>query len=190
MVMLTAFSLAAHAEDPLRFSVLNFRPKEPAKAKWQPFVKYLEAALDRKVELTLYTYSELNTAVRQHAVDVVLTNPGHYIMLKHYNQLSAPLATQITRAGGQDISMFGGVIFTRNDAPHINALADIAGKKIAISSVDSLGSYQMEAFELFQAGIPLPKKRTFADYRPAPGPRSGSRAGRPRRSGLCAHRPT
>ncbi|MGZ5001407.1 MAG: EAL domain-containing protein, partial [Methylomonas sp.] len=58
---------------------------------------------------------------------------------------------------GQRATVFGGVIFSRADQSTINTLNDIKGKTIAVTSTDSLGGYQMEAYELKQAGIYLPQ---------------------------------
>lgn len=143
---------------PLKLGVLAFRPKAQTQTQWQPLATYLATALGRPVELTAYTYPEFNAAVAQNAVDVALTNPGHFILLKYREGLSAPLATLVTEAAGRELTAFGGVIFTRSDNASITSLADLAGKRIATADRESLGSYQMEAFELVEAGVPLPDK--------------------------------
>jgi diguanylate cyclase (GGDEF)-like protein/PAS domain S-box-containing protein len=154
--LLTASALAASAKEPLRFGVLAFRPKAQATAQWQPLANYLETALGRRVLLTVYDLPELETAVAQSAVDVVFTTPGHFIVLQNRYGLSAPIATQITEENGEGLSAFSGVIFTRADASGINTLADIVHQRIAITSTDFLGGYQMQAFEMLEAGLPLP----------------------------------
>ena len=144
------------AEAPLRFGVLAFRPKAQALAQWRPLAESLERSLGQKVELSAYSYPELNSAMAAKAVDVVLTNPGHFVALSHKFHLSAPLVTLVGLEGPHASTTFGGVIFTRADAAGINTLADLAGKRIATADTQSLGGYQMQAFELAERGVPLP----------------------------------
>lgn len=144
----------AWADDALRFGVLAYRPKAQAIAQWQPLASHLQATLGRRVELQVYDLNELEAAVANHALDVVLTAPGQYIALKHRYGLSAPMATQMTREAGRDVAAFGGVIFTRVDATTINRLEDLADQRIALTSLDFTGGYQMQAFELLEAGLP------------------------------------
>lgn len=158
ILLLNITALPVWAESPLRFGVLAFRPKDQALKQWQPLAAHIEKSLGRRVELSAYNYPDLNSAVRQNAVDIVLTNPGHYILLKRRYDLSAPLATQITKEREHELSTFGGVIFTRSDSTAINSLADLAGKRIAATNIDSLGGYQMQAVELLDAGVPIPAK--------------------------------
>ncbi len=144
----------AWADEVLRFGVLAYRPKAQAIAQWQPLASHLQATLGRRVDLQVYDLDELEAAVANHALDVVLTAPGQYIALKHRYRLSAPLATQMTREAGRDLAAFGGVIFTRADATTINRLEDLADQRIALTSLDFTGGYQMQAFELLDAGLP------------------------------------
>jgi diguanylate cyclase (GGDEF)-like protein/PAS domain S-box-containing protein len=157
MLLLLAISaLPASADSPIRLGVLAYRPKVQAVEQWQPLAVYLESALNRRVELTVYSHSELEEAVKRKAVDVVLTNPGHFIALQARHGLSAPLATQITREGDHELSNYGAVIFTRTDNSKINSFADLAAKRFAAVSTASLGGYQMQAYELLEAGVSLP----------------------------------
>lgn len=156
------FSEAAFCSDlqtPLKFAVLAFRPKAQAMTQWEPLATYLSSALGQRVELSVYDYSELDAAVSGNEVDIVLTNPGHAIQLQLQHNLSAPLVTQVNQADAYKLSAFGGVIFTRHDALSINSLADLSEKRIAVTLINSAGGYQMQAFELLSAGVPLPKKQ-------------------------------
>lgn len=143
---------SAFAKERLRLGILAYRPKPQAIAQWQPLAKYLEDSLDKRVELNVYDLGELDTAVAQDALDVVLTTPGQYITFKTRYGLSAPLATQITKAGEANVTAFGGVIFARSDVSEISLLEDLAGKRIAVASQDLIGAYQMQARELLEAG--------------------------------------
>ncbi len=150
------FALPASAEDPLKLGVLAFRSKAHTHTQWLPLAKYLETALERRVELTTYTFPELNDAVTQDKVDVVITNPGHFILLKFHKGLSAPLATLVTNEAGHHLSRYGSAIFAQADSSTVRSISDLAGKRIATTNKASLGSYQMAAFELLGAKVPLP----------------------------------
>jgi len=146
------------AEEPLRLGVLAYRPKPQAMAQWQPLAAYLETRLGRRVELAVYSYPELNAAVDQKSVDVVLTNPGHFILLQQRSHLSPPLVTQIALERNHALTQFGGVIFVRSEDKTIQRLADLAGKRIAAVDTDSLGGYLMQSLELAEEGVALPVK--------------------------------
>lgn len=146
----------AWAEIPLRLGILAVRPAEHAVQQWQPLATYLEHALQRRVRLSVHDYADLEAAVKHNDIDVLLTNPGHYILLKHRYRLSSPLATQITQKHGSPLATFSGVIFTLANNTSVTKLADLAGQRIATNGTTSMGGYVMVAYELLLAGVPLP----------------------------------
>jgi len=148
----------ARAAAPVRIGVLAFRPKPQTLAQWQPLAALLKRALpEREFTVAPLTYPEMNEAVAAGRVDFILTNPGHYVQIRRRFGLSSPLATLAGTEGGRRTSVFGGVIFTRAEAPAIQALADLKGRRIAFPDTESLGGYQMQAFELSRAGLRLPQ---------------------------------
>lgn len=159
MLLLSAAAAAnaAAGDSALQLGILANRPKDQEIPHWQPLASYLSSALARPVALSLYNHEELDVAASQHAVDVVLTAAAHNILLQHVSGLSAPLATLISYEQGHAFTAFGGVIFTRAElGGQIASLADLAGKRIAAVSTEAFGSYQMQALELLEAGMPLP----------------------------------
>lgn len=147
----------ASSNPPIRFAVLSFRPKPLVTAKWQPFIDYLNASLpDHHFVLEPLTYDELEQAVHTQQVDVVLTQPSHYILLTYRDGLLSPLATLIEREGPHALKRFGGVIVTRAERHDLNDLRDLRGKRIATSQIQSLGSYQAQALELKRHGVSVP----------------------------------
>lgn len=157
IVALLFATFFARAEETVRIGILSFRPKPQTMAQWQPLEAALRARMpEQRFVVQAYTYTELNEAVARRQLDFVLTNPGHYVLLSRRFQLSSPIATLLS--GGPDgmtLGQFGGVILSRADGPLLN-LADLAGQRIAVSSIESLGGYQMQAFEMKEAGVPLP----------------------------------
>ncbi len=67
----------------------------------------------------------------------------------------------MTDVGARPTSTFGGVIFCRAGQTRIQKLRDLKGLRIAFPEAESLGGYQMQAFELNQAGISLPGNTTL-----------------------------
>lgn len=145
-----------YGAEPIKIGILSFRSKPQTQAQWQPLATVLKHAMpESDFVVEALTLSELDTAVASGKLDFVLTNPAHYILLKKRSGLSAPLATLATIENGQPVMVFGGIIFTRADRRDINTLLDIKNKTVATTSTDSFGGYQMQAYELGQAGISL-----------------------------------
>jgi diguanylate cyclase (GGDEF)-like protein/PAS domain S-box-containing protein len=144
----------ALAAEPVRIAVLAFRPKPVAQVQWQPLALALKAAIpERDFVVQTYTLSELEAVVTSRQADFVLTNPGQYVLLTRRSGLLAPLATVLMDESGRETSAFGGVMFTRARYQTIQSLAALKGKSVAAVGQDSLGGYQMQAFELLQAGV-------------------------------------
>jgi PAS domain S-box-containing protein len=142
---------------PLKLGVLAYRPKPQVTAQWQPVADYIQSSLSRPVELAVYNHSELADVVARRAVDLVITTANQFILLQHTAGLSAPVATLMMREGPYHLSAYGSAIITRADRGDIGSLRDLAGQRVAVVSLQAFGGYQMPAFELLEASIPLPK---------------------------------
>jgi ABC-type phosphate/phosphonate transport system substrate-binding protein len=161
-VMLCLVMVTNAIATPVKIGVLAFRPKPQTLRQWQPLAVALKQAIpthDFVVEA--YTYPELDAAVTDHRVDFVLTSSGHYVLLKSRVALSSPLATLISDENGKNTGVFGGVIFCRSGTAHLDMLADIKGKRVAVASTESLGGYQMQAYELSKVGLHFPLDATL-----------------------------
>lgn len=144
--------------DTVQIGVLAFRPKPETLMQWRPLADVLKRSMPRHdFIVTAYTYPELEQAVAEKKVDFVLTNPGHYVLLSRTIGMSAPLATLIIDQAGTPLNVFGGVIFARSDRTDIRQLGDIKGKNLVATATESLGGYQMQAYEMALAGVHLPQ---------------------------------
>lgn len=160
LVLLTFIVVIATAEaaQPVRVGVLAFRPKPITQAQWKPLENLFKKAMPgQEFVVEALTLPEMEKAVAEKQLDFVLTNPGHYVFLNKRYGLSSPIATMVVDESGKLARAFGGVIFTRSDAVKIDTLDSLHGKKIAIVNADSLGAYQMQAYELKRAGVRLPQ---------------------------------
>jgi diguanylate cyclase (GGDEF)-like protein/PAS domain S-box-containing protein len=147
----------------VRIGVLAFRPKPQTLDQWRTLGDVLNQAIpSHHFVVEALTYPEMNDAVARKQLDFVLTNSGHYVLLKRRSGLSSPLATLAVDESNHKVTSFAGVIFTKADNPDIHTLADIKGKTIAASDGESLGGFQMQAYELFHAGVHLPKDARIA----------------------------
>ncbi|CAD6880482.1 Phytochrome, two-component sensor histidine kinase (EC 2.7.3.-); Cyanobacterial phytochrome B [Methylomonas albis] len=154
--LLTSFTALANA--PVRIGVLAYRPKPQTLEQWQALGKVLHQAIpEREFIVEALNYQELEASIDAKQLDFVLTNPGHYIHISYQHSFSAPLATLVRRENDRSQDMFGGVIFALAEREDLNALSDLRGKKIAVTSQDSLGGFQMQAYEAAQAGIDIVK---------------------------------
>lgn len=162
----SAVSSNTSSNIPLRFALLTFEDKQNTQRLWQPIIQLLENQLNQSSEvqqqyrmtLEVYYLDELAKIIEQGRADVVLTQPSQYLTFAQQNKLSTPLASLLRREANQVTDRFGGVIFTRADRHDINDLEQLKDKSIAITHLNGLGSYQMQAFELKQKAIPLTGK--------------------------------
>ncbi|MGC9456679.1 MAG: EAL domain-containing protein [Halothiobacillaceae bacterium] len=137
-----------------KVAVLAYRSVESTRARWQPLVEYLSAQVPgHRFALEVLHLDEMAEAVRRADVDFVFTQPSHYVAMTYQAGLSAPLATVVNRELGETTDRVGGLIFVRADRTDLNALSDLAGKRVAMAGYNSLGAFQMQAFELMKHGV-------------------------------------
>lgn len=149
-------SIPAYAAEPVVIGVLAFRPKPQTLKQWQPLAAVLKQAIpERDFVVEAYTYPEMEQATASRHLDFLLTNPGHYVLLAKRIGLTAPLATLAVDDHGHPGTEFGGVILSRADRGDIESLGDLKGRTIATASTDSLGGYQMQAYELSIQGVKI-----------------------------------
>ena len=145
----------SHAQSGLTLGVTQFRPLPIMLEQYQPLAEYLSAELGIPVELHLLEREELVTGSAIHHVDLLLTNPFHYQVLRHHSGLTSALATVATLEQGHATSSLGGVIFTTADRDDLNTLSDLRGQRVATPGESFLAAYQAPAYELLTIGIRL-----------------------------------
>lgn len=156
-------SLAAPVTAPLQHrhhvvGVLAHRPRVDVERRWQPVLDAIARAIPCcTFTLEVLDYEELDAAIRQDRLDLVVTSPAHYVHVRARTLAGGVLATLVERGPRGPLDAYGGAIFTRSDHAGLRALAELRGARIAATSLDSLGGYQAQAHELHRAGIPLPR---------------------------------
>lgn len=149
----------ARADDQeLTLGIFAFRPKTVLAEEYQPLADYLSHSLPHtRIHLKVMEPAEMEEALRNHQLDLLFTNPSHFLVLRHANRLGGAIATVVALENGRPTSVLGGVLIARSDRADLNGLADVRGQRLAIPGTKFLGGYQAQAFELLQAGIRLPK---------------------------------
>lgn len=166
---LLLFALPAAAETPtppadttakpLTLGLFAYRPKEIMAAEWQPLVNYLNSGLQglANIELRVLSQPEMRAALLHNELDLIFTNPSHFIELRTLNQLSGALATLTRLENNQPVSELGGVIIRRADRSKPQTLQDLQHITIAAVGTQFLGGYATQMIELKKAGINLHK---------------------------------
>ena len=155
---------AAQVEDAQRrptltLGLFTYYSPEEMRACCQPIVDYLNANIPEfGLRLKPINLHDVEDALASNELDFIVTNPGHYILLRERYNIREPVATIVRQAdGSQAIHRNGGIIFTRQDRDDIRQLEDVRGKWIAVAGTKHLSGYEAQAYELLQAGILLPK---------------------------------
>lgn len=153
------FALSSYAKDKIHFGVFSYLGYEETREKYQPLVDYLNRTLDQKVILEVLTQEEMNDKIAKNELDIITTNPTHFLVIRHQYPLSGAIATLVSFSKGIQTSRLGGVIVVPQSSP-IRTLSDIEGKTIATPSTKNMGGFRAQAYELFQAGVDLSDKKT------------------------------
>lgn len=108
------------------------------------------------VRLEILDQDAIEEALDEGRLDLLFTNPSHYVQVRSENPLTGALATLISLEDGQPTDQLGGVIIARDDTEAVEELADLRGRHIGVPGMRYPGGFQTQAFELQQAGVRLP----------------------------------
>ena len=145
-------ALTAHAAPPVSIGVFAYQGERVAVSDWSPLLAYLEQALpERTFRLATYDAEELRQATALQRVDLVITNPGHYVVMEAELGLSR-LAT-LDSPPGTSSRAIGSVVLARADRSDLRELSDLAGKRLAAVAPEAFGGYLVAARELAKAGV-------------------------------------
>jgi len=153
------FTTPAYAKDEIRFGVFSYLGHDETREKYQPLVDYLNRTLYQKVILEVLTQEEMNAKIAKNELDIITTNPTHFLVIRQRYALSGAIATLVGFSKGIPTSRLGGVIIVSPNSP-IRTLYDIEDKTIATPSTKNMGGFRAQAYELFRAGIDLSKTHT------------------------------
>ena len=144
----------AQAAEPLRFGVFAYMGEAQTRKQYQPIADYLNASMaPDRVVLEVLPQEEIDRRIDARTLDIVTTNPTHFLTARAKRPLTGVIATLVEMEGNQPLYRLGGVIIARADNPAVQVLADVRGKRVGTPSLTHLGGYRAQAFELINAGI-------------------------------------
>ncbi len=149
----TALSADASLVPPARIGVLAKRGSSHCLRKWSATAEYLTDRIPaRTFEIVPLSFDEVEPAVAQGRVDLVLANSSYYVRLEaRYDVVR--LATLNNRGLRGTSTVFGGVVFTRHDNPSVRRLEDLRGRTFAAVGPRSLGGWHAACREMLEHGI-------------------------------------
>lgn len=155
--LLGTFSAQAKEPNTLTIGMLAYRPVAKLEPAWRRLAWYLQEQLPgTHVSLRFLNQENMARALQANELDLVFTNPVHYIALHDENELSGAIATLVTLQGTQAASSsLGGVVIRRKSQGGIRTWADLSGKTVAITGLQDLGGYVAPARELLRNGVSL-----------------------------------
>lgn len=150
----------------LRVGVLTVLDIGSTKEQWQQHLDRLENRLaSRTLQVAFLGLAELERAAIDRQVDLVITNPGQYVVLESRLGVSR-LATQVTRDQQDPAHVVGSAVVVRQDAPY-RQLADLKKRSVAATSPQAFGGYQVIAARWRKLGLNVEQgdiRMHFVDY--------------------------
>jgi len=142
----------------LTFGVFAYLGVAQTRKFYEPLVAYLNATLkEEQIELKVLPQEEINRGVEKGELDIVTTNPTHFLVIRNQYPLTGVIATRVAEVNGNPVQQLAGVMLTQSNRDDIETLQDIRNKVIATPSLLHMGGYRAQAYELYLAGIKLPR---------------------------------
>lgn len=141
--------------DAVRVGVLASGPTSEVAGDWAPWVDAIEAGLGdgADVRVVMLAPDELREAVLRQDVEVVITNPVHFIEIRAVHPLSGAVATIDMDPSEPATPTFGGVIVRRRDRPEWRNVANLGGARVAYQDRGLLGGYAAPLKRILDAGV-------------------------------------
>ena len=149
---------AAYATgDELTFAVIEHRDAAIVSSHWSPIIARLDESLPQRFRIRLHVLplDRLPEAIRREEVDLVLTNPAHYVSLHETTDLGSPIATLVRGIDNQGTARVGGVLIRRAESSGLRTRESLRDRRVAIMGEDHLGGYLANAQALQRRGIGL-----------------------------------
>lgn len=142
---------------PLRVGVLSSGPTIDATADWAPWTTAVAAAMGggERLDLRHLPPEALRAAVLRGELDVVITNPVHYIEIRAEIPLSGVIATMDMDPSQPSSTAFGGVIVRRADTARWATLESLSGARVAYQDGGLLGGYAAPLKRIADAGVTI-----------------------------------
>lgn len=132
--------------------VFAYQGERASTSDWTPLINYLNQALpEHSFRLENHDAESLRRAVAEERIDLVVTNPGHYITLEAEFGLSRIVTLE--SLGVSAAEALGSVVLVRSDRTDLKELSDLAGKRVAAVAPEAFGGYLVAAREMLHSGV-------------------------------------
>lgn len=141
-------------ENEIKIGILALRGKANTNQKWDATAAYLNAQI-KGYHFTVVPldFSEIDPAVARNEVDFLLANSSIYVNME-YKYLVSRIATLKRKTPhAEAISIFGGVIFTKNNRNDIKSISNLKNKTFAAVDEGSLGGWHMAWRKILHKGF-------------------------------------
>ena len=160
LVGTSILTVQATEKTEVRLGVFAIHGASATEEKYRPLVDYLNRTLDDEfIELVVLPHEEMMQAIGNRELDMVTTNPSHFLDVRESEPLTGVLATLVEKtADGRPLNQFGGAIITRADRFDITRLEDLPGTVIATASTGHMGGFRAQAYELAISGVDIERQ--------------------------------
>lgn len=151
VVVLFLFVVSASAAD-FKIGVLAKNGPVKALKQWKLTGDFLTKATGKSFEIIPLGFEKVFPAIQSGSVDFFLVNSSMFVTAQ-VKYGATPILTMINSRQGKAVEVFGGVIIASSDNDEISNLASLKGKSFMAVKKSSFGGWQMQYYELIQAGI-------------------------------------
>jgi two-component system sensor histidine kinase TtrS len=152
LICLSCFNPSQALAKNVAIGVFAYQGERASTSDWNPLISYLNQALpEHHFRLENHDSESLRQAIAAERIDLVITNPGHYIAMEAEFGLSR-IAT-LESLGVTAAKALGSVILVRSDRTDLKELSDLAGKRVAAVAPDAFGGYLLAAQEMLRHGV-------------------------------------
>ena len=163
---------------PLTVGIYELGPARSARLAMAPLMSALEnTGAPFSLRFLFLRGPALEAAVAAGEIDLVVTNPYHYLLLRARTDLPPAFASvYVRRADGTEVHRVGGVVLVDRARDDLGSLADLAGKRVATLGSSDTGGYLAPLAALAEAGGPA-ASLVMVDYATQPEALAALRAG-------------
>jgi len=142
------------SEKLVKIGILALRSKENTHTQWDATAKYLNDTISaHNFIIVPLDFSEIDTALANKTIDFLLVNSSIYVNMEYKHQIGRIATLKRETPGFGAVSVFGGVIFTKNDRSDIKDLQDLKGKHFAAVDPTSFGGWHMAWVKMKESDI-------------------------------------
>jgi two-component system sensor histidine kinase TtrS len=150
MLACFSFNARAHTEDTLKIGVLAMRSTEICLEEWQATAVYLSEQIpDKEFVIVPMPFEAFQDVGLLRGIDLFISNPAIFISIEEAIGVHA-MVTLKKLYKGQEMDVFGGVIFTRSGEENVRELKDLKARRIAAVDKTSFGGWHVAKREMLQ----------------------------------------